>query len=76
MRVACLAGNACFNFSHIVNKLMQASNPDSVLVAIHDSARPLVTKADVRRCLHDGLEVGCRMFACITIERNAKHHTI
>ncbi|BDA41408.1 2-C-methyl-D-erythritol 4-phosphate cytidylyltransferase [Coccomyxa sp. Obi] len=35
-----------------------ASNPDSVLVAIHDSARPLVTKADVRRCLRDGLEVG------------------
>ncbi|KAK9908971.1 hypothetical protein WJX75_005450 [Coccomyxa subellipsoidea] len=35
-----------------------ASNPDSVLVAIHDSARPLVTINDVRRCLKDGLEVG------------------
>lgn len=41
-------------FSEMV---LQASNPDSVLVAIHDSARPLVTINDVRRCLKDGVEV-------------------
>ncbi len=35
----------------------QAIRPAAELVAIHDSARPLVEEADVRRCLLDALEV-------------------
>ncbi len=30
---------------------------DAPLVAVHDSARPLVTAADARRCFQDGLTV-------------------
>jgi 2-C-methyl-D-erythritol 4-phosphate cytidylyltransferase len=32
--------------------------PTAELVAIHDSARPLVTAADVRACFADALRVG------------------
>ena len=35
----------------------QASNQEAALVAIHDSARPLVKAEDVKRCLEDALEV-------------------
>ena len=35
----------------------QASNRESALVAIHDSARPLVRQEDVERCLQDGMLV-------------------
>ena len=33
------------------------SSQDAALVAIHDSARPLVKAEDVRKCLGDALEV-------------------
>ena len=33
------------------------SSQDAALVAIHDSARPLVKAEDVRKCLKDALEV-------------------
>ncbi|CAK0783769.1 hypothetical protein CVIRNUC_006969 [Coccomyxa viridis] len=36
----------------------QVSSQDAALVAIHDSARPLVKAEDVRKCLEDALEVG------------------
>uniref|UniRef100_A0A7S0R766 2-C-methyl-D-erythritol 4-phosphate cytidylyltransferase, chloroplastic n=1 Tax=Chlamydomonas leiostraca TaxID=1034604 RepID=A0A7S0R766_9CHLO len=37
---------------------LQEVKPDSQLVAVHDSARPLVTAADARRCFQDGWQVG------------------
>ena len=36
---------------------VQAIRPGAELVAIHDSARPLVTADDTRRCCQDALEV-------------------
>ena len=35
---------------------MQAIRPDAALVAIHDSARPLVQADDVQKCLLDALQ--------------------
>lgn len=37
--------------------LAQAIRPGATLVAIHDSARPLVQADDVRKCMADALEV-------------------
>ncbi|KAG1665293.1 hypothetical protein FOA52_015870 [Chlamydomonas sp. UWO 241] len=37
---------------------LQAIRPESALVAIHDSARPLVTAADARKCFADAAEIG------------------
>lgn len=37
---------------------LQAISANSKLVAIHDSARPLITAIDARRCMHDALQVG------------------
>lgn len=39
----------------------QACSPGATLVAIHDSARPLVKEADVQRCLQDALEVQSKL---------------
>ncbi len=36
---------------------LQAISDDALLVAIHDSARPLVTAEDASRCMLDGLQV-------------------
>ena len=36
---------------------VQACRPGATLVAIHDSARPLVRQDDVQRCMADALEV-------------------
>jgi 2-C-methyl-D-erythritol 4-phosphate cytidylyltransferase len=36
---------------------MQAISSSATLVAIHDSARPLVTAEDTSRCLLDALQV-------------------
>lgn len=36
----------------------QAISADAALVAIHDSARPLVTAEDTTRCLQDAMQVG------------------
>ena len=41
-----------------VSVVLQCISSGSELVAIHDSARPLVTQADAARCFEDGLEVG------------------
>ena len=47
-----------FGFSSVSMHLwLQVSNQDAALVAIHDSARPLVKADDVRKCLEDALEV-------------------
>lgn len=35
---------------------MQVIRPEAALVAIHDSARPLVQADDVRKCLLDALQ--------------------
>lgn len=37
---------------------LAAADPAASLVAVHDSARPVVSPADVRRCLADGAAVG------------------
>ena len=37
---------------------LAAADPRAALVAVHDSARPVVSPADVRRCLADGAAVG------------------
>ena len=37
---------------------MQEIRAGAELVAIHDSARPLVTAEDTRRCCKDALQVG------------------
>ena len=37
--------------------LAQAIRPGATLVAIHDSARPLVQADDVRKCFADALQV-------------------
>ncbi len=37
---------------------LQEVNPSSSLVAVHDSARPLVTRADALKCMVDGFTVG------------------
>eukprot|EP00211_Chloroparvula_japonica_P015700 CAMPEP_0119140330 /NCGR_PEP_ID=MMETSP1310-20130426/29044_1 /TAXON_ID=464262 /ORGANISM="Genus nov. species nov., Strain RCC2339" /LENGTH=195 /DNA_ID=CAMNT_0007131679 /DNA_START=8 /DNA_END=591 /DNA_ORIENTATION=+ len=37
---------------------LSASSPEAALVAIHDSARPLVTREEVVACLQDALEHG------------------
>lgn len=36
----------------------QAARPDASLVAIHDSARPMMAAEDVRKCIADALQVG------------------
>ncbi|KAG2494923.1 hypothetical protein HYH03_006858 [Edaphochlamys debaryana] len=41
----------------VYNGLQQVS-PSAAIVAVHDSARPLVTAADARKCMQDGLTVG------------------
>ena len=40
--------------------MLQAIRPGAELVAIHDSARPLVTAEDTRRCCQDALKVLAR----------------
>jgi 2-C-methyl-D-erythritol 4-phosphate cytidylyltransferase len=37
---------------------LQAVRPEAAVVAVHDSARPLVTPADAARCMADGFTVG------------------
>lgn len=44
--------------------VQQAISDGAALVAIHDSARPLVTAEDTSRCLLDALQVSC----CATVE--------
>ena len=36
---------------------LQAIRPDAVLVAVHDSARPLINAADAAACMADAQEV-------------------
>ena len=52
LKAACLLG--CGNESLVP---AQAIRPGAVLVAIHDSARPLVQADDVRKCMADALQV-------------------
>ena len=40
-----------------LSALAQAIRPGATLVAIHDSARPLVQADDVRKCMADALQV-------------------
>jgi hypothetical protein len=47
----------CLLWERVKGWWPQASDAGSVLVAIHDSARPLVRQEDVRRCFADALEV-------------------
>jgi len=42
---------------------LRASREDATVVAVHDSARPLVLAADVRRCLVDAAEHGAAVLA-------------
>ncbi|MEW5301315.1 MAG: hypothetical protein WDW38_009520 [Sanguina aurantia] len=37
---------------------LQAARPDASIVAVHDSARPLITAADAERCFADGYGIG------------------
>lgn len=37
---------------------LQQVRPEAQIVAVHDSARPMVTAADAARCMQDGLVVG------------------
>ncbi|GLC38826.1 hypothetical protein PLESTB_000055500 [Pleodorina starrii] len=37
---------------------LQQVEPDAAIVAVHDSARPLVTPEDAAKCMSDGLAVG------------------
>ncbi|KAK9797743.1 hypothetical protein WJX73_005122 [Symbiochloris irregularis] len=37
---------------------LQAISSSAKLVAVHDSARPLIMEDDARRCMHDALRVG------------------
>ena len=41
---------------------VQASMPNASVVAIHDSARPLINPQDAIRCMEEGLEVRPRLF--------------
>ena len=52
------ARNSLFMFSCCL--CWQAIRPDALLVAVHDSARPLMRPDDVARCIVDASEVSNR----------------
>ena len=44
---------------------LRAIDPRAALIAIHDSARPLVTAQDAARCFRDAWKVGVRGGAAV-----------